>query len=112
MDSKQVYSVRETAELLGVSQETIRRAIRSGRLKAAKFGGKDLRISRHDIAEFYRRQGGTQLFHNLQSADQGEEKESLGREEIKHLVVQYVTEALEAREAKGKKDQGSGPKMP
>lgn len=60
--SKQVFSVRDAAVLLDVSEETIRRAIRSKKLKAGKVGGKDLRISKYDLAEFYRAQGGGKLF--------------------------------------------------
>ena len=62
IDLKQTYSVQDAAELLGVNAETIRRAIRSGKLKAAQFGGKLYSISRPDLAEFYRQQGGGSLF--------------------------------------------------
>jgi excisionase family DNA binding protein len=37
--TKHFYTVPETAELLGVHPETVRRNIRSGRIKAFKVGG-------------------------------------------------------------------------
>jgi excisionase family DNA binding protein len=59
---KTVFSVKEVAELLGVNEETIRRAIRNKNLKAAQFGGKHYKISRTDLSAYYRRLGGGSLF--------------------------------------------------
>jgi excisionase family DNA binding protein len=55
------YSVDETAELLGLSKETIYREIRKGALKAAKTG-KTYRISRLDIDAWWKARGGGELF--------------------------------------------------
>ncbi len=62
---KQTFSAKEAAEILGVTAETIRRAIRKKTLKAAKVG-KDFRISRTDLQEYYRDLGGGELFSDGQ----------------------------------------------
>lgn len=59
--SQDVYTIKEAADLLKVHPETLRRAIKAGKLKAALFG-RDFRISRQDLSEFYRAQGGGKLF--------------------------------------------------
>ncbi len=58
---KQVFSVREAAEMLNLNEQTIRRAIKKQALKAAKIG-KDYRISRADLESYYRDLGGGELF--------------------------------------------------
>lgn len=47
----QYYTIYESAEILKVHHNTIRRAIKSGRLPATKFG-KDWRIKREDISDY------------------------------------------------------------
>jgi len=56
------YTVKEVAEITGLSIEKIRRALRAGELKAAKFGS-DYRISRHDLNKWYQACGGGSLFN-------------------------------------------------
>jgi excisionase family DNA binding protein len=58
---QQIYSIKEAAKLLSCHPETLRRAIRQGRLEAGKLG-KDYRISRVDLMAYYKRQGGGELF--------------------------------------------------
>lgn len=58
---EKIYSVKEAALLLKCNPETIRRAIRRGKLKAAKLG-KDFRISKLDLIEYWRSVGGGELF--------------------------------------------------
>lgn len=60
---KDIYSAKEAADFLGCHRETIRRAIRSGELKAAKIG-KVFRISKEDLNEYYQAKGGGKLFKN------------------------------------------------
>jgi excisionase family DNA binding protein len=57
---KTTYTIQEAAELMSCSPDTIRRAIKSGELKAAKLG-KDYRISQLDIVSYYRHMGGGRL---------------------------------------------------
>lgn len=60
---QQVYTVQEAADILKVHPETVKRAIKAGRLKAFKMG-KGIRISKPDLAEFYRSYGGGKLFED------------------------------------------------
>lgn len=61
MNEKTVFTISETAQILKVCEETIRRRIRDGSLKAAKIG-KEYRISIKDIEEFFQDNGGGTLF--------------------------------------------------
>jgi excisionase family DNA binding protein len=63
---KTTFTIEEAAELLSCHKDTVRRAIRSGKLKAGKIG-KDYRISRSDVEEYYRASGGGQLFPKIES---------------------------------------------
>lgn len=65
---KQTYSVSDAADLFDVDPESVRRWIRSGDLKASKIG-RGYRISRPDLREFYRSNGGGQLFDDTQPED-------------------------------------------
>ncbi len=49
------YGVRESAELLGMSAHTLRRDVKAGRIKAARYGKKIL-IS-HDVLATISRKG-------------------------------------------------------
>lgn len=67
MEEQQVYTLQEVAELLKVHVETIRRVVRAGELKAAAPGmgkgkGSDLRVSRIELARWWRAKGGGELF--------------------------------------------------
>jgi len=49
---KELFSVQEAAEFLGVSESTIRRYISDGRLLAYRLGDERLiRIKRHDLGK-------------------------------------------------------------
>ncbi len=61
MDQKSAFTLTEAAELLSCHPDTLRRAIRAGKLKAGKIG-KDYRISKPDLQEFYTSMGGGRLF--------------------------------------------------
>ena len=72
MQEQQVYTLHEVAELLKVHVETIRRAVRAGELKAATPGlgkgkGSDLRVSRVELARWWRAKGGGDLFADTTS---------------------------------------------
>ena len=60
---KQVYTLKEAAELLTCHPETLRRAIKRGALKAVKIG-RDYRISRAELTEYWTTQGGGKLFED------------------------------------------------
>jgi len=66
---KDIYTISEAAEFFGVHPETIRRAIRKKLLNAAKLGGKDYRISKHDLIEYYESTGGGKLFDEKDKSD-------------------------------------------
>lgn len=61
--TQQVFTIEKAAALLECHPETVRREIREGRLKAARIG-RDYRISRHQLEEYWRAQGGGQLFED------------------------------------------------
>ena len=58
---RMTYTVREAADVLGVHPETVRRAIRSRELPAAKLT-RDYRISRAELATWWRDRGGGDLY--------------------------------------------------
>jgi len=58
---KEVLTVAEAAELLSCHENTIRREIKRGKLKAAKVGN-DWRISLADLEQYWIAIGGSQLF--------------------------------------------------
>jgi len=63
IEKKSTYSIKEAAKITGRSTETIRRHCASGKLPAAGGGrGDTWRISRIELADWWRRQGGGRLF--------------------------------------------------
>jgi excisionase family DNA binding protein len=58
---KTTFTLLEAAELLSCHRETLRRAIRTGELQAAKLG-REFRISRPDLQAFWTACGGGDLF--------------------------------------------------
>lgn len=76
MEPRQVYNLNEVAELLGVHVETVRRAVRSGELRAAAIGtgkgkGAGFRVSRVELARWWYARGGGELFEDV-AADEAE----------------------------------------
>jgi len=57
---KDIYTIKEAADYFKVHPQTLRRAIAAGKLKAAKLG-KDYRISKADLIEYYNAMGGVRL---------------------------------------------------
>ena len=57
----QVYTVNEAADLLEMNDQTVRRWCRDGELQAAKMG-RNYRISRRALADFWKDRGGGELF--------------------------------------------------
>ena len=55
---EQHYTLKETGERLHLSETTIRKYLKNGRLKGTKLG-KVWRISESDVAEFLATNGGT-----------------------------------------------------
>jgi len=72
---KTTFTLAEAADLLSCHRETLRRAIRSGELRAAKLG-RGLRISRFDLEAFWTASGGGDLFGKEQ--DSPPEEETVG----------------------------------
>ena len=48
---QQHYKIKSVAELYDISEKTVRRWIRAGKLKANRIGG-SIRIPRHEIEKF------------------------------------------------------------
>ena len=76
-ENQQVFTLHEVAEFLKVHVETIRRAVRAGELKAAAPGvgqrgkGADLRVSRIELARWWRSRGGGDLFADTTGEEGG-----------------------------------------
>lgn len=64
ISEKTTYTTQEAAELLGLNPETIRRKLRKGELKGARTG-KEYTISKADLEDWYRRNGGGKLFTDI-----------------------------------------------
>ena len=58
---QQAFSLKESATILGVHPDTLRRAIKAGKLRAAKIG-KDYRIGKIELEKFFQAMGGGSLF--------------------------------------------------
>lgn len=63
MTEQMAFSLDEVSKILGCHKETVRRAIKSGNLKAGKIG-KDYRVSKADLQAFYTERGGGVLFED------------------------------------------------
>lgn len=63
MVEKAAYTIEEVKEMLSFNEVTIRRAIKSGDLKAMKTG-RGYRISKIDLEAYYQKLGGGKLFDN------------------------------------------------
>jgi excisionase family DNA binding protein len=77
VDERQIYTLHEVAEFLRVHVETVRRAVRAGELRAASPGrgkgkGSDLRVSRIELARWWRARGGGDLFADT-TGEEGED---------------------------------------
>ena len=59
--AKELYSLLEAAALIGMNDQVLRRKLKAGEIRAAKMG-REWRISRHDLDEYYQRRGGGRLF--------------------------------------------------
>jgi excisionase family DNA binding protein len=60
---QRAFSLKEVADILGVHPETIRRAVKAGKLKAAKIG-KDYRIAKTEVDRYFQAMGGGSLFED------------------------------------------------
>jgi excisionase family DNA binding protein len=60
---QQAFSLKDSASILGVHPDTLRRAIKAGKLRAAKIG-KDYRIARNELERFFQAMGGGRLFED------------------------------------------------
>ncbi len=58
---QRAFSLKDAASILGVHPDTIRRAIKSKKLKAAKIG-RDYRIARSELERYFQAMGGGSLF--------------------------------------------------
>ena len=58
---QEVYTAVEVGAVLNLHPEHVRKMIRSGKIPAAKIGG-TWRVSKSDLAAYYRARGGGELF--------------------------------------------------
>ncbi|MBW1693932.1 MAG: helix-turn-helix domain-containing protein [Deltaproteobacteria bacterium] len=58
---QQVFSIKNAATILDVHPDTIRRAIKAKKLKAAKIG-RDYKIAKSELDRYFQAMGGTSLF--------------------------------------------------
>ncbi len=65
---KNTYSLKEAAELVGYSTRTLRRAIDAGELLAARQVSGSIRISRVELAKWWKGRGGGELFDDGRAA--------------------------------------------
>ncbi len=52
IDNQRFYTTEEVAKILRVDPESVRRYVRSGKLRAIKLGGKFIRIDEADLERF------------------------------------------------------------
>jgi len=57
-NNNQYYTTEEVAEMLKVTPDSVRRWIRSGKLKSIKLSGKFIRINQEDLQAFIQSQRG------------------------------------------------------
>ena len=63
---QQVLSIKDAATILDVHPDTIRRAIKAGKLKAAQIG-RDYKIAKSELDRFFQAKGGGRLFEENDS---------------------------------------------
>jgi excisionase family DNA binding protein len=68
MVEKAAYTIEEVREMLSFNEVTIRRAIKSGELKAMKTG-RGYRISKMDLEAYYQKLGGGKLFQDEKKSE-------------------------------------------
>ncbi len=84
-----IFTLVEAAELLNCHKETLRREIRSGKLRAAKIG-KEYRVSRPELERYWAECGGGSLFEDspelpeeLHQKPQKKPQKKPGQEQLK-----------------------------
>lgn len=55
MEIPRILTLEDVAKVMKVSQKTVYRWAKSGRLKTAKFGHKTYRVREHDLITFIKR---------------------------------------------------------
>ena len=110
MKRKTVYTIKEIAEELGFSIETIRRVIRSGALKAGKID-RDYRVTPEQLQEFWTARGGGPLFpedvetqFNRVCSDQGKNPDTV----MKHLMADFIRQARTTGGKEGQEEPTEG----
>lgn len=85
MTEKTTFTLSEAAELLNCHKETVRREIKSGNLRAAKIG-KEYRLSKADLEDYWSLRGGGALFEDTQRPPleiHKKQKKKPGQEQLK-----------------------------
>lgn len=117
LDDLEVFTIYQAASILNCHPDTLRGAIRVQKLNAAKVG-RDWRISKKDLAEYWEAQGGRSLFHEEPegnvvripiSEEDRDKLDDLARRKnttVSNLFAEYLSRLLaEGEEAKGREEQ-------
>ncbi len=120
LDNLDVFTIAQAANVLNCHENTVRKAIRTGSLVAARIG-RDFRISRSDLERYWQAQGGKELFYHLQAgvlkseerkafeqvcADQGADPEKI----IHNFMADFVRQAREAKQTGEQEGPSAGMK--
>jgi len=95
MVKRVAYTIDEVADLVGVSRQTVNRAIASGALRPAQLANRLYRISEAEIERWWKSRGGGELFlreHTLNLPDPPQRWVDEFKEEMKSAVSWEVCE--------------------
>jgi excisionase family DNA binding protein len=91
---KQAYSLSEVAEITGVSKSTVIREVERGNLLAVKLSERTRRVSRAELARWWRKNGGGELW------EENPLPESPLPEPPHSVMVRWTTEWRAARDSR------------
>lgn len=91
---KQAYSLSEVAEITGVSKSTVIREVERGNLLAVKLSERTRRVSRAELARWWRKNGGGELW------EENPLPESPLPDPPRHVMVRWTTEWRKARDSR------------
>ena len=94
MEKKQAYSLSEVAEITGVSKSTVIREVERGNLLAVKLSERTRRVSRAELARWWRKNGGGELW------EENPLPESPLPEPPHSVMVRWTTEWRAARDSR------------
>ncbi|WP_304067746.1 helix-turn-helix domain-containing protein [Megamonas hypermegale] len=90
MDIKDNYTTKEAAQILGLSEYTVRKKIRDKELMISGKEGKSYLISKNEIARYLKKQGKMGLMENIGSVSEG----AIGRTAIGSLLGSAIAATI------------------